>query len=494
MAGPLPRVLSRWVLVLLGGQLALGLAYAAAELGELPHYHDSNAYFELARILRVDAHRGIAYPAFLAAADRLGGAPSFLRVVANQHAGPPCTAPDGIALVQLLQMLLSAAAYVNSQRSQAAVSPSTSSLGWAGSLAVASLLVVDPLVAHSALSIMPDALAMAASLVFCGALARVAIGGQRPTRDGTWLFLAFSLASLLRPEKKYVLLCVAAASAAVWLWIAHRGLHTFVRLPARLAFAGGLVVLGLAASVTTERLVFSDYGRPGHGSVMLHARVIFPHLGDIFGGLPADVQRRFTESDIAFYDEHVLNPGPVMERVSGGNAAEAEQLTDQMARAAWSQRGPAIVFDTLKDGIENALPTLGFYPRMLTLEVLDRQGYRKLSRSDMLPWTHERMTEHHPELAHASLALSGIVFTLLAAAALVRWRRESRPAGGAVASALLPWIPAIAFALANGAAFALHADAVSPRYTVTTHVMCLSAVYASALATARSIRPWRGCA
>lgn len=489
MAGPLPRVLSRWVLVLLGGQLALGLSYTVAELGELPHYHDSNAYFELARVLRVDAHRGIAYPAFLAAADRLGGAPSFLRVIDNEHPDAPCTAPDGIALVQLLQLLLCAGAFVYWLRSQAAISPSASSLRWVGSLAVASLLLVDPLVAHFALSIMPDALAMAAALVFCGALARIALGGRRPTRDGAWLFLAFSAASLLRPEKKYVLLCVAAASAMVWLWIARRGRHTFARLPARLAFAAGLVALGLAASVTTERLVFSDYGRPGQGSIMLHARVIFPHLGDVFGALPANVQRRFTESDVAFYDKHVLNPGPVMERVSGGNAAEAEQLTDQMARAAWDQRGPAIVFDTVKDGIENTLPTVGFYPRMLTLEALDVHGYRALSRSDMLPWTHERMTEHHPRLAHASLALSGVVFALLAAAALARWRRESRQAPEALTTALLPWIPAIAFALANGAAFALHADAVSPRYTIATHVMGLSAVYASALATARPGRP-----
>jgi lipoprotein signal peptidase len=50
---------------------------------------------------------------------------------------------------------------------------------------------------------------------------------------------------------------------------------------------------------------------------------------------------------------------------------------------------------------------------------------------------------------------------------------------------LLPWVPALAFVLANGAAFALHADAVSPRYTIAAHVIWLSAVYASVLAAAR---------
>ncbi len=488
MAGPLPRTTSRWVLILLGGQLALGLAYTLAELGELPHYHDSNVYFELARVLRVDAHRGIAYPAFLAAVDPIGqlvGEPSFLRAIDNQHAGAPCTAPDGIALVQLLQLALCGAAFVYWLRSRAAVSPSSDPLRGAGALAVASLLLFDPLVSHFALSVMPDALALAASLVFCGALARIATGGRRPALDGGLLFLAFSAASLLRPEKKYVLLCVAAASAAVWLWIAHRGLHAFVRLPARLAFVAGLVTIGLAASITAERLAFSDYGRPGHGSIMLHARVIFPHLGDVFDALPADVRHRFSQQDVAFYDKHVLNPGPVMQRVTRGDATDAAQLTDQMARTAWRERGPAIAFDTLKDALENALPTAGFYLRMLTFETLDIRGYRQLSRSDMLPWTHQLMTEHHPRLARASLGLSGIVFALLATMALVRWHRESRAAPGIALPALLPWVPALAFVLANGAAFALHADAVSPRYTIAAHVIWLSAVYASVLAAAR---------
>ena len=116
----------------------------------------------------------------------------------------------------------------------------------------------------------------------------------------------------------------------------------------------------------------------------------------------------------------------------------------------------------------------------LALEALEMPGYRALSKSDMLPWTHKLMTEHHPQLARASLALSGVVFVLLAAVAAVGWRRAGIEPGTRI-DMLLPWIPAIAFALANGAAFALHADAVSPRYTVTAHAMLLAAVYASAL-------------
>jgi hypothetical protein len=463
MAGPLPSANTpgRWVWVVLAVQLTLGLAYTAAELGQ-------------------DAHRGIAYPVFLAAADRLGGSSSLLRVIPNEHPGAPCTAPDGIALVQLLQLALCGVAIFYWLRTRDATAPGPPALGAPAALAIAGLLLFDPLIAHFALSVMPDALAMAASLVFCGALSRTVIGDRARPRDAMGLAFAFAAASLLRPEKQYVLLCTALASAAAWYWIARQGLHDFTRLPARLGFAGALLALASAASVTTARSVFVDYGRPSQTSIVLHARVIFPHLGDVFDALPEDVQRRFSESDVAFYDRHVLNPGPVMARISGGDGAEAARLTSEMARTAWRERGGAIVFDTAKDWLENALPTLGFYPRLAALESLDVPGYRRLSRSDMLPWTHKLMTEHHPTLALTSLAVSGLVFVLLAVASLRRWRPGDAALDTSVAT-LLPWIPAIAFALANGAAFALHADAVSPRYTVAAHGMLLAAVYASVL-------------
>ena len=154
MAGPLQRANkpALWLKLLLGLQLSLGLAYAIAELGELPHYHDSNAYFELARTLRVDAHRGIAYPVFLAAADGLAGSlspsssqspspsPSLLGVIANEHPGAPCTAPAGIALVQLLQLGLCAGAllyWLRTRDATARGTPSPSTLPWAGTLVVA---------------------------------------------------------------------------------------------------------------------------------------------------------------------------------------------------------------------------------------------------------------------------------------------------------------------------------------------------------------------
>ena len=69
---------------------------------------------------------------------------------------------------------------------------------------------------------------------------------------------------------------------------------------------------------------------------------------------------------------------------------------------------------------------------------------------------------------------------LLAAMALARWRTAESAAGADALEPLRPWIPSIAFALANAAAFALHADAVSPRYTVPTHAMWMATLYATA--------------
>jgi len=475
-------------------QLAAGTLYALAELGELPHYHDSNAYLELARILRVDAHRGIAYPFLLSIID-LFGSPTFLHVIETDHPGAPCTAPGRILLVQALQLAACVAALAFWLRTARIVAPPPAAAAArtndrpASIAAVCALLATDPLIAHFTLSVMPDALAMAASLVFCGALARVALASApgRPTAwDGIALFASFTLASLLRPEKKLVLAAVTLAAAAAWPWVARQGAITLSRFSTRMTLAAGLVTLGFAASLATEAIMFRDYGRPGQTTIVLHARVIFPHLGDIFDALPPDIQRRFDAQDVAFYDRHVLNPGPVMERVSGGDRSDAETLTFEIARVAWRERGAAIVFDIAKDGLENTVPTPAFYARLVALAQLGVPGYREWSRSDMLPWTRKLMAEHHPRLLAGSLLASGASFFALGGWLAWgwlsgRWRPSKRPNRSALAGALLPWLPTAALALGNAATFALHADAVSPRYNLTAHVIVLAFVYATAL-------------
>ena len=491
-----------WPLVfvwsLVACQLAAGALYTYAELGELPHYHDSNAYLELARIMRVDAHRGIAYPFFLAVID-LFGAPTFLNVIPTEHPAAACTAPGRILIVQCIQLAACLAAFAFWLRTAGSVgapgsASGTRTGGQPGSLvAVCALLATDPLIAHLTLSVMPDALAMAASLVFCGALARVALASApgRPTAwDGILLFASFTVASLVRPERKLVLTAVTLAAAVAWPWLARRGKIALSRFPARMTLAAGLVALGFAGSLATERLMFRDYGRPGQATIILHARVIFPHLGDIFEALPPDIQQRFRPADVAFYDQHVLNPGPVMERVSAGDEEVAEALSFEIARVAWRERGGAIAFDIARDGVENAVPTPAFYARLFALEQLGVPGYREWSRSDMLPWTRKLMAEHHPRLFATASVVSALTFFTLAGWLVWGWAadrrrpREDRERG-ALPRALLPWLPTAALVLGNAATFALHADAVSPRYNLTAHAVVLALVYTSALRRAK---------
>ena len=482
---------ARLVWGLLGCQLILATLYAVSELGSLPHYHDSNAYLELARILRVDGHRGIAYPLFLAIADVLGS-PSFLHVIEHAHPGAPCTAPARIVVVQGLQFIACGGALSYWLRTGRSVSPHDPNSRRGGALAfaaVCALVLTDPLVAHFALSVMPDALAMAASLTFCGALARLVLADpprQRPSLTGLLVFLSFTFASLLRPEKKFVLLAATLAATAAWPLVARLAAVSLARFPARAGLAVTLSLLAFAASLATERLAYRDYGRPGQKWIMLHARVIFPHLGDVFGALPPDIQAAFSPSDVTFYDQHVLNPGPVMERVTGGDPDASARLGVTIARVAWQERKGQIVFDTVKDGLENAAPTPGFYTRLIALEALGMPGYRTFSRSDMLPWTRQLMAEHHPRLFGASIVLSGLTFLALASWLLARGVAALLDTGRrfplrAAARTALPWLPAVTFALANGAAFALHADAVSPRYNLTTHALVLALLYVSSI-------------
>ncbi len=471
----------RAVLVLLAVQALAGLLWTAQQLGELPHYGDSNEYLRLAGTLRVDAHRGILYPAFLAGVDRISPGQTMLRPIATEHPdGVPCPVPGGVLLVQLLQLALCGAALLYFFATFRAVlsdawRPSRPVMWW-----LCALVLFDPLVAHFALSIMPDALALAATLVFCAALVRFGLGLGAPAPAAALLLLSFLASATLRPEKGWVLIGVAVASAAAWGWLGRRRRVAWV--PRQVLVSLGLVVLGMALAGLSQRAVHRDYGRPGQAEIVMNARIVFPHLADIHPALEPSTRALFSEADLAEYDKHVLNPGPVLRRVAKGDREVARRLTRELAGVALQQRAGAIAFDTVKDAVENALPGLGWYGRLAAVRVYGIRNYASFSRSDGTPWTARLMRRHHPRSTRAFVglsALSGAVALGILVSLLVSRRLRVDPQGWAAIA------PCALFALGNGLLFAVHADQVNPRYTIGAGAMQLAALYALALAWAR---------
>jgi hypothetical protein len=64
---------TRALFILIAIQVILGVTWTVQNLGDVPHYGDTQEYLQLARTLKVDLYRGIAYPALLAAVNHFSG-------------------------------------------------------------------------------------------------------------------------------------------------------------------------------------------------------------------------------------------------------------------------------------------------------------------------------------------------------------------------------------------------------------------------------------
>ena len=101
------RILLLTWLALVGLQAALGAAWIARNLTWVPDYGDTAEFVQLARTLKVDTYRGIAYPALLAGIERLPGGKGVLRATTGT---PGEAARTGVLFLKAFQLLASAAA------------------------------------------------------------------------------------------------------------------------------------------------------------------------------------------------------------------------------------------------------------------------------------------------------------------------------------------------------------------------------------------------
>lgn len=465
----------------------VGALWAAVNLREVPHYGDTLEYLRLSKTLRVDEYRGYAYPLLLAGiAPEAGDAAleeSFQWEPRVKHPELDCAAPSVLTRVQVLQTIACAfgLGYFLSVL-----------LGWRwgtrptrGQLLVGALLwgllLFDPLISHFNLAIMPDSLALTGSLVFVAALSHWMSQRSSPLLAGTLLFVSTVLASGLRPEKVWVLSATAACSLTCW-WLRRTRGPGATSVPwkgRRALLALALVGLGAVVSLTTQKLLYADHGRWPSLTMIVHQRLVFPHLQEIYPHLSPETRERFELGQVQRYDRRIQGARQVVSKVVGDDAGLRDRLTEEMGRVALQQRAGALALDVVTDAGENLFATASFYARLLVWWRGGVMRYEPLFIRDGTRWTYQRMMLHWPLLSFLYVGLALALAVLALPLALLRapgaWRSMRRR--GFTCSA---WTPLLFLCLLNALAFAATANLVHIRYAIHAHVAGLVLLYAGA--------------
>jgi hypothetical protein len=492
-----PSLARRAFLLLLAAQALSGLFWLGRNLGDVPQYSDSLEYVRTARTLEIDAYRGIAYPLFLAAIDRLVGgvaldAPVEHAVTDEERSGrtqrrgraranelfeanPESRQAALLQLVQLAALAGSLFYFLRTFVAPLGGSVRTDVVAW---LLIWALLLADPLLGHLQLAVLTDGLALSASLVSCAALVRLALGRGRPAVHGTALFLAAFLASSLRVEKTWVLAGTVLGSLGLW-WLAERSRAASERAlsPARALRSAGIALAGLVAALVTQRAFRAESERMPAWEFMLDQRVLFPHLAAVYGELPADVRSRLSLEEAREHDQDVVVARRTIEALGGGDAALRRELIESSARVVVRERWPWIALDVVRDTAESAAATLSLYGRLGVLASIGMRRYGAIP-GDYTRWTYVQMSVHHPWTTRVHLGLSGLSFVACSVLALVRVRRGAPRVERALR---LAWIPVGTFVLVNALVFALSSGLVHPRYAVFAHAALLALLYRGAL-------------
>jgi hypothetical protein len=471
----------------LGLYLGLGVAWTALHVGHVPRYWDTNEYLLLAKSLKVDQYRGVAYPALLAAANRWTREPLLEPFLWKSTPDDQLEsrAMGGFVALQLLQLSICVAGlgyFVYVFANLACRGSARDKRVWSLGLgALVLLLAFDPIVAHHNLAIMTDGLALSASLAFCAAFAQLGLGRGSPWVSSAVLLGSLLLAGGLRFEKSWVALGTAIATVALWKRFEEPA--DGEAPPRRPLAAFGIVLAGLAALLLLQEVVgvAPPRYRWGTATTILHLRLIHPHLSAIYQDLSPEIRAVITPQQAERYDRNLNEARRVINATARSNVELRERLTREMALTALRQRGPAIAADIYKDVVENCFATLSFYLR-LGISAAERLLHRGASDDFAVArWTYSRLRHEHPALSRAYLTFSAALFFVAAALAFAWFRGARRGAARADRSRVLVWIPVGAFCIFNALAFALAQDMVSIRYNLVAHVAGLIFVYSAAI-------------
>ncbi len=466
----------------------LGLLWLGRNLGAAPGYGDSREYVARAATLEVDAYRGVAYPLFLAAIDRIDPGPSLEEVMNAQWSEDPQARSGSIPIellaIQLVQLALWAASLAYFLRVLLPpLASGSSGLDSLGSRLLFLLLFADPLLAHYQLALLTDGPALSFSLVFCAALASYVLGRGSRRVSGTLLFLSALLAPSLRVEKVWVLAGTVLGALACWLFLARKRSADSRRVPrSRALQAAGIALAGVVVNLAVHRSFRGEDPLPVGEFLLLH-RVNYPNVSAVYDQLPEDIRSRLSWNQARFHDSGIVQARTVIDRVTGGDPALRRSLVEGIAGVVLRERWPWILLDVFRDAAENFAAPLSFYGRLGFFAWVGPEEHVRLARRDhWTRWTYKQISLYHPLATPLLLCASGLVSLLCALLALTQLRsRATAGPARSEPSAWLAWLPIGLFALANAFAFALASDLVMARYAIFAHAAWLALAYRGAL-------------
>ena len=398
-------------------QIALGVAWWAANLGAIPAYGDTSEYLGLAQTQRVDEYRTVFYPAFLRGSEAVA---SWLHLSLPVVVYLIQTAVAGAAIWYLAATLWTLTQTTRIGERMTWISARARRLILA---TVTLFLLTLPLVAHFADTILPDSLAASFLVAALAALVRIAVIGDVRWRTIGLALLSVTAAEVARPEKIYVVVPVIAVTLVVVLLgaVRHRrrgpGAGASVRLRWRQRAAlTVLVVVPVAVVVGVDHATqTADYGRPPLSpSVMLFNRAVWPRLEEIRPALPTAVRQVVSAADARTFDAQNNNVTGIVERLRAA-AGGSDHLLDETTRVALRCCWPAIAASTADD--------FGRYLVAPIVYPLDRLT----GAATPTGWTDSRMEQARPSLTSVYIAASFLTLGLVQLPLLLLWLVRARP-------------------------------------------------------------------
>ncbi len=466
--------------------IGVGATWTYLNLGVTPPYLDGLKYQWFADSLTVDHAHGPLYPLVL----------SLMNPWKGEMMNPWRVNLVRLQLFQLGVLALCLVYFVYALR---AASFARNAFGGPGArwalLTLTALLLFDPLLAHFALSVMPDSLALSGCLAFAATLAELVRDRARPRVVPALGFAGlagFLLAAGVRVEKSWVLLLTLLVTMLLWFLLA-RG-FVFVSGARLRARAAGMLAVGLLGFGSIQWLHSSMYQAPPETeafrfshwpslTTVLHQRIIFPNLTRVYEQLSPASRVLLTREDARAYDRKIHNTWEVTDRVTRKDPEIRDRLTRDLASTAFRSRWPSLALDVASDTAENLLAPLSFYLRLASWSIRGADENAWEERFEATPWTYHVLAFHHPRISLVYLALSSFLFLFGCFLALLHARASFRAGSWKpTRQTALSLVPVIMLCAVNALAFSTSANLVHPRYTLFAHTAGSLLVYRAALA------------
>lgn len=444
--------------------ILVGFTWTITNLGDIPHYGDTNDYFHLAKDLQVNEHRGIVYPWVLSIAVQYlleGRTPVRIGPKSNGiDRGLNCVLPQKLAWLQIAQTIIFAMSLlffvwvllivINTNKSTNQVGNKI------GFLMTFSLLLFDPMISHYNLALMTDSLTLSACLLFCGAL--IAFANKQLSFWIVVLILAisFMLASGLRVEKKWVLLSTVIFTSIYWLWKNNKNLIPSVSKK-QLVLINIVIVICLSLSILIQNTNYKKTNTMTSYESFIHFRIGFTNLNEHYDDLPERTREWLTRSNAKHYDQRINGVRSVLRNVVGSDQKLRREFTEDVLLTILPNKWWIIFADVLGDSMKNTLSTFSHYMRLYTSSDPIERG----------PIGH-----HHPKLTKLYLSLGSFIMILALPLSIIILYRNRKKVFKCQSAA-----PSLIFCLVNGIFFGLAFNYINFRYGLFSHVIILILIY-----------------